>query len=80
MLNSKVIESVLIKLLLSLWTKPHGVALCTVTNWTHRSLGNSWANWPICFMHCNLFLLQSKILHRRSFTLVFLCTLSAEDN
>ena len=36
---------------------------CPVTNWTHRSFGNSWANWPICFMHCNLFLLQSKILH-----------------
>ena len=41
MLNSKVIESVLIKLLLSLWTKPHGVALCTVTNWTHRSLATA---------------------------------------
>ena len=27
---------------------------------------------------CNLFLLQSKILHRRSFTLVLLCTLQLE--
>ena len=39
---------------------------CPVTNWAHRSFGNSCANWPICFRHCNLFLLQSKILHRRS--------------